>query len=78
MHKWNNGDAINIDIQQQKVLCAKLKKLKAFLDGLKGDSHTKQNQKEYVNVDVETEKLNDAKTEIETMIQMTYVKINYE
>ena len=49
--------------------------MKAFLEGLKGDSHVKQNQREYAEVEVDMEKLNDVKGEVETMIQMSYIKI---
>lgn len=78
-NKWNKAEFMNnSNLQQQKVMRAKLKKVQAFLDGLRGGSTYERDHRPMVNVDVEEDRLQDIQTEVETIIQMTYVKPNYD
>ena len=77
--KWKEHDMVKEEnLQQQRVLYEKLKKVRAFLDNLKSGSSYELNHRSMLNVDVDEEHLHDIQTEIDTMIQMTYMKPNYE
>lgn len=76
---WNQGEQIKSeDLQKQRVLYEKLKKVRLFLENLKGGSSYEQEHRSVVNVDVDEEKLLDIQSEVDTMIQMTYMRPNYE
>ncbi|CAI2359005.1 unnamed protein product [Moneuplotes crassus] len=66
------------ELQHQRVLYEKLKKVKAFLDKLKeGGSHD-EGDHHLINLDVDEENLSDVQLEVDTMIQMTYTRPNYD
>lgn len=76
---WNQGEQVKSeDLQKQRVLYEKLKKVRLFLENLKGGSSYEQEHRSVVNVDVDEEKLLDIQSEVDTMIQMTYMRPNYE
>ena len=56
----------------------KLKKIKAFIEGLKGGATFEKDHEPMLNVDIHEGHLYDIETEVETMIQMTHLKPNYD
>ena len=67
----------NLDLEEQTVLYEKLKKIKKFLDNMKGGSSYEKDNRTLLNVDVDEENFLDIKLEVDTMIQMVYMKPNY-
>ena len=77
--KWNQGEQTKTEgLQRQRVLYEKLKKVSLFLENLKGGSSYEQEHRSIVNIDVDEGKLLDIQSEVDTMIQMTYMRPNYE
>jgi hypothetical protein len=77
--KWNQGEQTKTEgLQRQRVLYEKLKKVSVFLENLKGGSSYEQEHRSIVNIDVDEGKLLDIQSEVDTMIQMTYMRPNYE
>lgn len=65
-------------LKQQIVMRDKLKKIKMFIEGLKGGATFEKDHEPMLNVNIEENRLYDIETEVETMIQMTYLKPCYD
>lgn len=66
------------DLQQQKILYEKLKKVKKFLENFKGEREYDSGGQSHIKVKVNEDKLQYIHREIDTMIEMTYTKPNFE